>query len=143
MFHERLRNLREKENITREHLAKSLDITYSALSKYETGKREPDFEILQKLASYFNVTTDYLLGISEYDEPMHQKVGTEDSNQQEFEAWVNDPRSNIFFREFNESSEEQKEALLKVWEILKHQGKIWEIGHVYACPTFLHTYFKN
>lgn len=116
MFHERLRNLREKENITREHLAKSLDITYSALSKYETGKREPDFEILQKLASYFNVTTDYLLG--------RDISKLLNNNEEEFEAWVNDPRSKILFKEFNESSEEQKEALLKMWEILKSQGKL-------------------
>ncbi|MGB2870311.1 helix-turn-helix domain-containing protein [Psychrobacillus psychrotolerans] len=118
MFHERLKDLREKENITREHLAKALDITYSALSKYETGKREPDFDLLQKLATYFNVTTDYLLGISEY------KGLKTNSNEEEFQAWLDDPRSKILFKEFNESSEEQKEALLKMWEILKSQGKL-------------------
>lgn len=71
MFHERLKYLREKENISREHLAKALDITYSALSKYETGNRQPDFQTLQKFADFFGVTTDYLLGRT--DIPSHKE----------------------------------------------------------------------
>jgi transcriptional regulator with XRE-family HTH domain len=121
---ERLRILRNQKKRTQQQVAEYLGITRPAYTAYEKGTRNPDYGILEKLAAYFNVTTDYLLGISEYKEPMHQKADNVDSNQQEFEAWVNDPRSNIFFKEFNESSEEQKEALLKVWEVLKSQGKL-------------------
>lgn len=61
MFYIKLKYLREKENLTREQLAGALDITYSTLSKYETNKRQPDFETLKKIASFFSVSTDYLL----------------------------------------------------------------------------------
>lgn len=63
---DRIRNLREKDGVSREQLAQSLEITYAALSKYETSKRQVDYETLIKIADYFDVTTDYLLGRNEY-----------------------------------------------------------------------------
>lgn len=59
---ERIRYLRDKKHIERQELAKSIGITYHALSKYETDDRDPDYETLVKIADYFEVTTDYLLG---------------------------------------------------------------------------------
>ncbi len=61
-FGSRLAKLREKKNISRKELAKILGISYQTISKYETNKRNPDFNILIKLADFFDVTTDYLLG---------------------------------------------------------------------------------
>ena len=61
-FGERLRGLREKQNLSREKMAKMLGLSYWALSKYETGEREPDFGTLRHLADYFEVSADYLLG---------------------------------------------------------------------------------
>ena len=63
---DRIRKLREQEGISREQFAQSIGITYAALSKYETSKRQLDFETLIKIADYFEVTTDYLLGRNEY-----------------------------------------------------------------------------
>ena len=114
--HSRIRKLREKNNISREDFAKKIDVSYAALSKYETGKRQPDYETLQKIADYFEVSTDFLLGREEKNYPSW-------GDEAEFEAWVNDPTVNKFYKEFNESPEERKKALLAVWEILKTQGK--------------------
>ena len=61
-FGKRLIELREELNLTRDDLANRINITYSALAKYETNKRFPDKETLGKLADYFNVSVDYLLG---------------------------------------------------------------------------------
>src|SRR5690554_2966220 len=58
----RLKSLREKEGLTQQELADILQITRSALSLYETNKREPDNETMKKFADHFDVTTDYLLG---------------------------------------------------------------------------------
>ena len=60
-FGKRLIELREELNLTRDDLANRINITYSALAKYETNKRFPDKETLGKLADYFNVSVDYLL----------------------------------------------------------------------------------
>jgi transcriptional regulator with XRE-family HTH domain len=124
MLSNKLKQLRNSTKLTQSEFAKKIDVARTTYAMYEQGNREPDYEILKKIANYYDVSTDYLLGISEHKEPMHQKAGNIDPNQQEFEAWVNDPRSKILFKEFNESSEEQKEALLKMWEILKSQGKV-------------------
>lgn len=61
MFSNRLKALREDNDLTQEELAKALHITRSALANYETNLREPDYELLIKIADYFHVTLDYLL----------------------------------------------------------------------------------
>ena len=60
-FGNRLIELREELGLSREELANKLNITYSALSKYETNKRFPDKETLGKLADFFDVSVDFLL----------------------------------------------------------------------------------
>ena len=70
LFGERLKNLREQKNITREELAKDTCVSYWALSKYETNDREPDFETLKRFASYFEVSVDYLLGRTNIKSPI-------------------------------------------------------------------------
>jgi transcriptional regulator with XRE-family HTH domain len=60
-------HLREKGEISRENLAKSLGISYWALSKYETNVRTPDPETMGVIADYFGVSVDYLHGRSEVD----------------------------------------------------------------------------
>lgn len=125
MFHERLKNLREKENITREHLAKALDITYSALSKYETGKREPDFDLLQKLATYFNVTTDYLLGVSKYKEPVHRKAGISDSDYDNLSAYQKEVIDFFVTRE-NLAFKNQPENILDALEEFEIFYEYWK-----------------
>ncbi|CEI72506.1 MULTISPECIES: helix-turn-helix domain-containing protein [Romboutsia] len=56
----RLKALRKEKGLTLEELAKELDTTKVTLSRYENGIREPKGETLNKLANYFNVSTDYL-----------------------------------------------------------------------------------
>lgn len=59
-FSEVLRLLRDREKLTQTEMAEKLGISRSAVGMYEQGKREPDFEIEEKIADYFNVTLDYL-----------------------------------------------------------------------------------
>jgi len=61
-FPERLRSLRLAKKITQRELAKHLDITDTAYGFYEQGKNYPNMDILIKLADYFGVTLDYLVG---------------------------------------------------------------------------------
>lgn len=61
-FGDRLKNLREENNMSRDNLANKLNISYSAVSKYETNIRFPDQEMLKKISDIFNVSIDYLLG---------------------------------------------------------------------------------
>lgn len=63
-FSSRLIALRKERNMTQADLAKAISKTRSTVSGYETEGKEPDYEMLCFLANYFDVTTDYLLGIS-------------------------------------------------------------------------------
>ncbi len=60
-FGDILRELLEDTNISQKQLAADLNIGATTIGNYIRGVREPDFEILKLLATYFNVTTDYLL----------------------------------------------------------------------------------
>ena len=60
---ENIKRLRKEKNITQEKLAEHLGISYQAVSKWERGETYPDITLLIPLASYFNVSTDVLLGV--------------------------------------------------------------------------------
>ncbi|EOY7170439.1 helix-turn-helix domain-containing protein [Clostridioides difficile] len=59
---EKLKYLRDLKKLTQKEVANSIGVTTSAYGFYEQGKRTPSPELIVKLAEYFNVTTDYLLG---------------------------------------------------------------------------------
>lgn len=61
-FGERLRELRKNKNLTQEKLAEQLSVNRDALAKWETDRSYPDVNIIKELATFFEVTTDYLLG---------------------------------------------------------------------------------
>lgn len=61
-FAKRLKQLRELEGLKQIELAEKLNLTSAALSQYEKGIREPNSEMLKKIADYFDVSTDFLLG---------------------------------------------------------------------------------
>lgn len=68
-FKDRLVQLRKENNISREELANKLNLSYSAISKYETGTRTPDDDIKKRIAEYFDVSLDYLMGVSNIRNP--------------------------------------------------------------------------
>ena len=68
MLGHRLRALREKRNITQDRVARALDITRPAYTQYESGTRNPDPDMLKKLAELFDVSVDYLLGVNARDD---------------------------------------------------------------------------
>ncbi|MDL2253744.1 helix-turn-helix domain-containing protein [Ruminococcaceae bacterium OttesenSCG-928-I18] len=61
-FPKMLKYLRERENLSQVELSEKIGITRSRLAMYEQGKREPDFEMLEVFADYFNVDMNFLLG---------------------------------------------------------------------------------
>ena len=65
IFGERLKEIRNANNMSQSELANYLDITPSSLSYYENGVRNPPITILTKLVERFNVSVNWLLGINE------------------------------------------------------------------------------
>ena len=63
---EKLKSLRLEKKLTQKQIADRIGLAISAVSSYESGTRYPSFEVLIKLSRIFHVSTDYLLGITEY-----------------------------------------------------------------------------
>ncbi len=76
MIFNNIRNLREDNDKTQRELAHYLNVTQTTYSKYELGKINIPIDVFIKLADYYGVTVDYLLGRTP------NKSGTEDSRTQ-------------------------------------------------------------
>lgn len=74
-FQNIFRRLRTSAGLTQVEIAEKLEISRSTIGMYETGAREPDFETLEKIADFFNVDTDYLLGRTSRTTLLPETVG--------------------------------------------------------------------
>ena len=64
-FGERLKHLMEEKEVTQKEVSENLNIANSTFNGYANDYREPDFSTLAALAKYFEVSVDYLLGITD------------------------------------------------------------------------------
>ena len=71
-FSERLKKLRNTKDKTQQDIANMLGVSRATVAGYETKDMQPDYEKLQKLADYFKVSTDYLLGQTNDPRPIDQ-----------------------------------------------------------------------
>lgn len=63
---ERIKELRTEKGIGQNKLAEDLDLSNASISFWENGLQEPSASALFKLAQYFNVSLDFLLGLTDY-----------------------------------------------------------------------------
>lgn len=63
-WNEKIRGLREDKDLTQTQMGKILKATQKQVSNWETGRNEPPYDILKKYAIFFNVSADYILGLS-------------------------------------------------------------------------------
>lgn len=66
----RLKEIRKSKNISQEQAANALGISVRAYQNYEYEQREPNIEMINKLADFYGVTTDYLLGREPLPNPL-------------------------------------------------------------------------
>lgn len=64
-YAQKIRNLREDKDLTQAQIAQLLGTTKNQIGKYERGEQELPIRHLIKLASFYNVSTDYILGMPE------------------------------------------------------------------------------
>ncbi|HEP1568998.1 TPA: helix-turn-helix transcriptional regulator [Streptococcus suis] len=72
-MYRRVKDLREDKDYSQDYLAKYLSCSQSAYSKLENGKRQLSIEYLIKLSTLYHVSTDYLLGLTDYPYRLHHK----------------------------------------------------------------------
>ncbi|MCY8354573.1 helix-turn-helix domain-containing protein [Bacillus haynesii] len=95
-FSKRLTMLRKSKNLLQKEVADKIGVARTTYASYEQGKREPDIETINKIADFFDVSTDYLLrGI------INQKI----------DKIMNDPETLIAARDGDITKEEARELL--------------------------------
>ena len=111
MIAERLKELRTKAGVSQEKLGKIVNVSQQAVGKWEKAIAEPDSETLKKLASYFDVSVDYLLGNSDIPNP---------------ELRIPDEYKDLpiaFYEGAKDLTQEDIDAVIKFMEFLKAQNK--------------------
>lgn len=71
-MYQRIRDLREDRDLKQDDIAKILNCSQACYSYYESGKRDIPTEVLQKLADFYGVSVDYLLGRTKEKKPYPQ-----------------------------------------------------------------------
>ncbi len=66
-FSQRLKELREDNGLSQNMLAKELNYSQAAIARWEANKQIPNIDVAICVAKYFNVTTDYLLGLVDWE----------------------------------------------------------------------------
>lgn len=79
MFAKRLRQLRHMHYLTQKQLAEAIGLNRTQIAGYESAKQfEPDYETLRRIAGFFNVSVDYLVGFTDVPAPSTTSELTED-----------------------------------------------------------------
>lgn len=110
MFSLRLKGLREGLNISQQTFASKLGVSQSTVGMWESGKREPNFTTIEKIADYFNVTTDYLLGRTD---DKNQKPGEENITFDDFTYAMHNETQNL--------TDDDKQMLIDMARMLKNR----------------------
>jgi len=120
MFSKVLKSLRIQRNKTQQEIADVLGISRQGYAKYENNLGEPDNSTLSKLADYFEVSTDYLLGRTNTPEPTTKP---QQDDEAEFQAFINNPDLGVWYKELPKSSEDELRKLRTIWEMIKSEQK--------------------
>ena len=78
VFPERLRKLLDDRGVTRTELARELNISRQAVSQYADGTGQPNIDKLKTIALFFSVSSDYLIGLSDYERIETKELTAED-----------------------------------------------------------------
>ncbi|WP_172369616.1 helix-turn-helix domain-containing protein [Sporosarcina jiandibaonis] len=101
--------------MSQEKVARDLGVSRASYSHYETDRVQPDLLLIPKIARYFNVSTDYLLGVT--DNPNI----TED--EEEFRQLIDDPDLERWYKDLPKSDEENLQRLRRIWDALEKEEK--------------------
>ncbi len=108
--------MRQQKGLSQAELARLLGIGQSTIAMYEKNKRLPEYHLLVRLADFFGVSTDYLLGRTDQAGP----GGRKDALGERVLALAADPLFAGVLREAAELTAEEKRTLAEYWELALH-----------------------
>lgn len=113
MLDKRLRELRNSLQLTQQEIAEKLHISRVRYNQYETGKRQPDNEMLKLLSSFYKVSVDYLLGNNEDHITLDE----------ELQQLLSDPDTLVAFKDFHSLTDSDKQEIINFIKFKKQQSK--------------------
>lgn len=116
MFPERLKKLRKNANLTQKDMANHFGTSQPSYQAWESGKRTPNSESLNKIAGFFNVSTDYLLGKSDFKKP-------DEVDLSDFEILFRKTSKKLSDSEQKELEEDLKRLLLERQKLIDEKLK--------------------
>lgn len=78
MIGERIQYLRLEKEMTQKELAAAINVSLKTIQFYEQGRNTPDVEMIVRLAQYFNVSSDFILGLINVPIPLDERKNTKD-----------------------------------------------------------------
>ncbi|KRG13870.1 hypothetical protein ACA30_13080 [Virgibacillus soli] len=115
---EKLIMLRKSRNWSKTDVQRRLKIkTLSTYANWEYGTRTPDSDMIAKIAELYDVSADYLLGITNNPTSIAKK-----QNQEEFLRAIKDPDLKRWFIDLSKSDEEDLEKLRTMWKLIKGEN---------------------
>lgn len=118
-YGDRLRSLRENLGLSQKELADRLNINRSTYARYETSSTQPDYDILDALANFYDVSVDYLLGRTNSYQTQTKEERDIAKRLKQFEAELENSEGLAFDGE--PMSDEAKESLKESMELLFKQ----------------------
>ena len=118
-FSETLVRLRKQDRLTQDEAAKRMGITRSALSMYETGKREPDFETLELIADFYNVNMDTLIRREEKESQSEDLVNGDPELTEILTRARDDPHIRMLFSVTKDAKPEDIEMAIQIIQRFK------------------------
>ena len=110
----RLKELRKAKKLKQIDIAEMLSCSQGVYSRYESGEREPPFDIMKKLAEIYGVTVDYLMGGA-----LPETTTTPDSVPAQEKSPANDPLTEQIMAKARTMNEEELRQLLRIMDAVK------------------------
>ncbi|AFK85862.1 MULTISPECIES: helix-turn-helix domain-containing protein [Thermoanaerobacterium] len=116
MLKDKLKTLRNEKKLTQRELAKLLNLSPSTIAMYEIGQRFPDPETLQKIADFFDVSVDYLLGRTD-----KRNIDTSNDVDERLHKVMQElgPDVLLAFYDLPNMTDEEKENVITLLEVIK------------------------
>lgn len=132
MIGKRIKELREKNNMTQKDLSKIIGVTDRSIGYYESGQRVPPPDILDKLAEFFSVSVDYIMGRTDNSNFKDSSIGAAKTGKrsdakelQSLEEYIEQAKSLMFYGEIVDENDKKAilSALKAAYEVVVRKNK--------------------
>lgn len=115
----RLKKLRKNKKLTQKELANYINVSATSIGAYETGIRTPRSEKIKKLAEFFNVSSDYLLGNSDKKKKVEDIIKTISEDDKMYDVLMYIETHPIIYKIINELKNIDDKKLKMILDIIK------------------------